>query len=101
MTTENIVQFQEVLCMTPRYVVDVKWYEKWISDSGFTCSGRYNIDMFQDFLRLRGKTYDYKILYSNITKLFLLLKPDDVHVMFVVCYYALDEAHSYHLICLP
>lgn len=64
MTTENIVQFQEALCLTPR--------------------GRYNIDMYQDFLRLRGKTYDYKILYSNIIKLFLLLKPDEVHVLFVV-----------------
>ncbi|KAI8147611.1 hypothetical protein BJV82DRAFT_507931 [Fennellomyces sp. T-0311] len=64
MTTENIVQFQEVLCLTPR--------------------GRYNIDMYQDFLRLRGKTYDYKILYSNIIKLFLLLKPDEMHVMFVI-----------------
>ncbi|OBZ84584.1 FACT complex subunit pob3 [Choanephora cucurbitarum] len=64
MTTENIVQFQEVLCLTPR--------------------GRYNIDMYQDFLRLRGKTYDYKILYSNIIKLFLLLKPDEVHVLFVI-----------------
>ncbi|CAO3630462.1 unnamed protein product [Cunninghamella echinulata] len=64
MTTENIVQFQEVLCLTPR--------------------GRYNIDMYQDFLRLRGKTYDYKILYSNIIKLFLLLKPDEVHVLFVM-----------------
>lgn len=64
MTTENIVQFQEILSLTPR--------------------GRYNIDMYQDFLRLRGKTYDYKILYSNIVQLFLLLKPDDVHVLFVV-----------------
>lgn len=64
MTTENIVQFQEALCLTPR--------------------GRYNIDMYQDFLRLRGKTYDYKILYKNIIKLFLLLKPDEVHVLFVV-----------------
>ncbi|KAI8393746.1 uncharacterized protein BYT42DRAFT_552134 [Radiomyces spectabilis] len=64
MTTENIVQFQEVLCLTPR--------------------GRYNIDMYQDFLRLRGKTYDYKILYSNIIKLFLLLKPDEVHVLLVI-----------------
>lgn len=52
----------------------------------FSCiySGRYNIDMYQDFLRLRGKTYDYKIMYSNIIKLFLLLKPDEVHVLFVV-----------------
>lgn len=40
--------------------------------------------MFQDFLRLRGKSYDYKIMYSSIIKLFLLLKPDEVHVMFVV-----------------
>ncbi|CEG63781.1 hypothetical protein RMATCC62417_00870 [Rhizopus microsporus] len=64
MTTENIVQFQEILSLTPR--------------------GRYNIDMYQDFLRLRGKTYDYKILYSNIVQLFLLLKPDDVHVLFVI-----------------
>lgn len=40
--------------------------------------------MYQDFLRLRGKTYDYKILYNNITRLFLLLKPDDMHVLFVV-----------------
>ncbi|GAB5586132.1 FACT complex subunit [Umbelopsis nana] len=64
LTSENIVQFQEVLCLTPR--------------------GRYNIDMFQDFLRLRGKSYDYKIMYSSIIKLFLLLKPDEVHVMFVI-----------------
>ncbi|CAO3628976.1 unnamed protein product [Mucor hiemalis] len=64
MTTENIVQFKEALCLTPR--------------------GRYNIDMYQDFLRLRGKTYDYKILYKNIIKLFLLLKPDEVHVLFVI-----------------
>lgn len=40
--------------------------------------------MFQDFLRLRGKSYDYKIMYSSIIKLFLLLKPDEVHVMFVI-----------------
>ncbi|OZJ01642.1 hypothetical protein BZG36_05293 [Bifiguratus adelaidae] len=63
-TTEHIVQFQDVLCLTPR--------------------GRYNIDMFQDSLRLRGKTYDYKVQYSNIIKLFLLLKPDEVNVLFVI-----------------
>jgi structure-specific recognition protein 1 len=40
--------------------------------------------MFPDFLRLRGKTYDYKILYSSIVKLFLLPKVDDIHVQFVV-----------------
>lgn len=77
MTTENIVQFQEILSLTPR--------------------GRYNIDMYQDFLRLRGKTYDYKILYSNIVQLFLLLKPDDVHVLFVVSLCVFLVSSSSHI----
>ncbi|KAL1923504.1 uncharacterized protein VTP21DRAFT_8484 [Calcarisporiella thermophila] len=63
-TGEGIVSFSEVLFLTPR--------------------GRYEIDMYPDFLRLRGKTYDYKIVYDNIIKLFLLPKPDDLHVVFVI-----------------
>jgi structure-specific recognition protein 1 len=58
-----ILSFEEVLVLTPR--------------------GRYDVDMFPDFLRLRGKTYDYKILYSSISSLFLLPK-DDAHVLFIV-----------------
>ncbi|CAE6413880.1 unnamed protein product [Rhizoctonia solani] len=58
-----LVSFSEVNIQTPR--------------------GRYDIDMFPTFLRLRGKTYDYKILYSSITRLFLL-SPDDLHVEMVV-----------------
>ncbi|UZJ54955.1 hypothetical protein CBS101457_004275 [Exobasidium rhododendri] len=61
---DGIIMFKEVLVLTPR--------------------GRYDIDMFPGFLRLRGKTYDYKVLYSSITRLFLLPKPDDIHVQFVV-----------------
>ncbi|KDN51305.1 FACT complex subunit POB3 [Tilletiaria anomala UBC 951] len=61
---DGILLFKDVLVLTPR--------------------GRYDIDMFSSFLRLRGKTYDYKVLYSSITRLFLLPKPDDVHVQFVV-----------------
>ncbi|KAF4581407.1 FACT complex subunit [Pleurotus pulmonarius] len=45
--------------------------------------GRYDVDMFPDFLRLRGKTYDYKILYTSIGRLFLLPK-DDQHVLFIL-----------------
>jgi len=41
------------------------------------------VDVFLDFLRLRGKTYDYKILYSSISRLFLLPK-DDQHVLFIL-----------------
>lgn len=40
--------------------------------------------MFPDFLRLRGKTYDYRILYTSIVKMFLLPKVDEIHVQFVV-----------------
>ena len=58
-----IITFDEVLVTTPR--------------------GRYDIDMFPEFLRLRGKTYDYKILYTTIARLFLLPK-DDMHVLFIV-----------------
>lgn len=46
--------------------------------------GRYEVDMGTTFMRFRGKTYDYKILYSSITKLFLLPKPDEVHILFVI-----------------
>jgi len=60
---DMILSFEEVLVLTPR--------------------GRYDVDMFPDFLRLRGKTYDYKIVYSSISRLFLLPK-DDLHVLFIV-----------------
>lgn len=63
-TGDSILVFKEVLVLTPR--------------------GRYDIDLFSQFLRLRGKTYDYKILYSSITQLFLLPKSDDIHVLFVI-----------------
>lgn len=63
-TGEAICTIPEILCLTPR--------------------GRFDIDMHADFLRLRGKTYDYRITYSQIQKLFLLPKPDEIHCQFVV-----------------
>ncbi|KAK9451154.1 uncharacterized protein V1518DRAFT_412661 [Limtongia smithiae] len=56
---ETIVSFSEIMFLTPR--------------------GRYDIDMYPNYMRLRGKTYDYKIQYTSIQKLFLLPKPDDLH----------------------
>ena len=70
-----IVSFEEVLVLTPR--------------------GRYDVDMFPDFLRLRGKTYDYKINYDGISKLFLLPK-DDQHVLFIVSIHRLVVQSSAH-----
>lgn len=62
--SEEIVDFEEMLCLTPR--------------------GRFQISMYSTFLRLRGKTHDYKILFTSIKYLFLLPKPDDIHWLFVI-----------------
>lgn len=61
---EAIVSFSDVLFLTPR--------------------GRYDIDMYPTSLRLRGKTYDYKIQYNQIERIFLLPKPDDTHHLIVI-----------------
>lgn len=61
---EAIVSFSDVLFLTPR--------------------GRYDIDMYSTSLRLRGKTYDYKIQYKQIERIFSLPKPDDAHHLIVL-----------------
>ncbi|KZS93658.1 SSrecog-domain-containing protein [Sistotremastrum niveocremeum HHB9708] len=58
-----LVSFEDILVTTPR--------------------GRYDIDMFATFMRLRGKTYDYKVMYDSIKRLFLLSK-DELHVQFLI-----------------
>ncbi|KAJ3044471.1 FACT complex subunit [Rhizophlyctis rosea] len=62
--SETIVTFLGLLCLTPR--------------------GRFEIDFHATFLRLRGKSHDYKILYTSIQRLFLLPKPDELHHMLVI-----------------
>jgi structure-specific recognition protein 1 len=49
-----------------------------------TPRGRYTIELFYKHLRLRGNKYDYKIKYDDISKLFLLPKPDDYHMAFII-----------------
>ncbi|GAA5956646.1 hypothetical protein JCM8115_000636 [Rhodotorula mucilaginosa] len=61
---EAICTFPEVLCTTPR--------------------GRFDIDIYEEFMRLRGKTYDYRVAYTQVQRLFLLPKPDDIHSQLVV-----------------
>ncbi|EGV66600.1 SSrecog-domain-containing protein [Yamadazyma tenuis ATCC 10573] len=61
---EAIVSFSDVLFLTPR--------------------GRYDIDMYPTSLRLRGKTYDYKIQYKQIERIFSLPKPDETHHLVVL-----------------
>lgn len=50
--------------------------------------GKYSLDMFQGFMRLHGKTHNYKIVYKNVTRAFLLPKPDGIHIAMVI---ALDS----------
>ena len=64
LSSDVIVSLQDLPCLVPR--------------------GRFDLDMTDKQLRLHGKTYDHKISYSSIVKLFLLPRQDDVHVLFVV-----------------
>lgn len=64
LTGETIVPFDELPFIVPR--------------------GRYEVEMFEEFMRMHGKSYDYKIMYKHIKNLFLLPKSDDVHELFVV-----------------
>lgn len=53
-----------------------------------TPRGRYSIELYDSFLRMRGAKYDYKIKYDDISRLFLLPKQDEMHMAFVI---ALDK----------
>jgi structure-specific recognition protein 1 len=53
-----------------------------------TPRGRYSIELYDAFLRMRGAKYDYKIRYDDISRLFLLPRQDDMHMAFVI---ALDK----------
>lgn len=61
---DTIAIFKDVLHLTPR--------------------GRFEIDLYDQSFRLRGKTYDYKIQYESIKKFFLLPKPDDMHQLITI-----------------
>lgn len=58
---DTVATFLDVLHLTPR--------------------GRFDIDLYETSLRLRGKTYDYKIQFESIKKFMILPKPDDVHTL--------------------
>nr|CAG4641539.1 EOG090X02Z1 [Eurycercus lamellatus] len=63
-TGDAIAIFREVQCLTPR--------------------GRYDIKVFQTFIQLHGKTFDYKIPSSTVLRLFLLPHKDGRQMFFVV-----------------
>lgn len=63
-TGDAIVTFDQVQCLTPR--------------------GRYDIKIYPTFLQLHGKTFDYKIPYATVLRLFLLPHNDRRQMFFVV-----------------
>ncbi|VDK66042.1 unnamed protein product [Onchocerca ochengi] len=63
-TDQPVAILQQILCTTPR--------------------GRYDIKVYQKYLSLHGKTYDYKIPIRTIMRLFLLPHKDGRHMYFVI-----------------
>jgi len=61
---DSICTLQEVQCLTPR--------------------GRYDLKLYPTFLQLHGKTFDYKIPFQTILRLFLLPHKDGRQMYFVV-----------------
>lgn len=46
--------------------------------------GNYSLDFYANFAKLHGKTHDYKILNKDFNKIFLLRKPDGVHMVMLI-----------------
>ncbi|CCH40630.1 FACT complex subunit [Wickerhamomyces ciferrii] len=61
---EALASFNDILFLTPR--------------------GRFDVEMYRGSLRLRGKTYDHKIQYRQVERIFSLPKPDDIHHLMVI-----------------
>ena len=64
---DAICALTELNCITPR--------------------GRYDVKFFTDFVDLHGKTFDYKISYDHILRLFLLPHKDGRQMYFMVYFY--------------
>uniref|UniRef100_A0AC35UEQ7 FACT complex subunit SSRP1 n=1 Tax=Rhabditophanes sp. KR3021 TaxID=114890 RepID=A0AC35UEQ7_9BILA len=63
-TDQPLTTFSQLLCPTPR--------------------GRYDVKVFPTHLSFHGKTYDYKINYKCVERMFLLANKDGRHVYFVL-----------------
>ncbi|XP_038856016.1 FACT complex subunit SSRP1-like isoform X2 [Salvelinus namaycush] len=63
-TGDAVCIFKELQCLTPR--------------------GRYDIRIYPSFLHLHGKTFDYKIPYTTVLRLFLLPHKDQRQMFFMI-----------------
>ena len=46
--------------------------------------GNQSLEFYSNFAKLHGKTHDYKIMYKDINKIFMLQKPDGVHMVYLL-----------------
>ena len=46
--------------------------------------GNQSLEFYSNFAKLHGKTNDYKIMYKDINKIFMLQKPDGVHMVYLL-----------------
>lgn len=46
--------------------------------------GKYTADLYKNFLKLHGSTFNYTIQYKNVVKAFLLPQPDGIHMSFIL-----------------
>ncbi|KNC52452.1 FACT complex subunit SSRP1 [Thecamonas trahens ATCC 50062] len=49
-----------------------------------TPRGRFTFEMYSKFMILRGRAQDHKIMYSTVTRLYLLPPPDEKSVVLVI-----------------
>ncbi|KAH9259166.1 hypothetical protein BASA81_002786 [Batrachochytrium salamandrivorans] len=57
--------------------------------------GRYNLDLYRDFFRMRGKTYDFKIPYSHLVNIHLLDHPEqDAKFLMMTLNQAIRHGHQ-------
>ncbi|CAG0923330.1 unnamed protein product [Notodromas monacha] len=63
-TGDAMASFKEIQCLTPR--------------------GRYEFKIYQKFVHLHGKTFDYKIPMTTVLRLFLLPHNDNRQIFFVM-----------------
>ncbi|PRP80914.1 hypothetical protein PROFUN_11355 [Planoprotostelium fungivorum] len=61
---KGIFNFKQIHLLTPR--------------------GRYDLELFLQMAKLRGKSYDYKIQYNHVARCLQLPKPDEKHILMVL-----------------
>eukprot|EP01016_Furgasonia_blochmanni_P021761 TRINITY_DN2392_c0_g1_i12.p1 TRINITY_DN2392_c0_g1~~TRINITY_DN2392_c0_g1_i12.p1 ORF type:complete len:345 (-),score=122.98 TRINITY_DN2392_c0_g1_i12:420-1454(-) len=63
---------------------ECKLFLRVLQNPSYQRRGRYATDLYKNFLRFHGSTFGYKINYKNFKHAFILPRPDDVHMMFVI-----------------